>query len=96
MIRALILVLLVLPLSSMAQEQRTVTVHEIQSTAALQRKYRELVGKSPVEKVQAFARWTEGGDWCDLYVVKARPSSRKARTDWGHELLHCFKGHYHK
>lgn len=78
-----------------------ITVHDYDTMTEMRK---DLLGKYPAYKVSEDAvgfmvrgfRSDVDYDICHIYVLKPRHIEDQRIMDWGHELLHCTDGAYHK
>ena len=58
-----------------------------------------LLGTSPDKTALACARWDIKKKMCHVIVPEPDPGTGVVKNSvlfyWGHELMHCVKGHYH-
>ena len=59
----------------------------------------KLLGTSPDKTSMACARWNIKKNMCHVIVPEPDPGTGVVKNEvlfyWGHELMHCVKGHYH-
>jgi hypothetical protein len=84
----------------LAHKQFLITVHEYDTIRELHEVWRFQTGTdSPQNQVGFMVRGSGSStrrQICKIYVLKVRTLEDQRLGDWGHELLHCVAGKFHK